>query len=121
MEAVGFEPTSENLQPEARYMLVPSFESRLIRRLGESFGIGQPGLSHPSAPDDAERPARLVTSFRPLRRQPGDALLVFKQRVPVRYWQLLFAMCLTGPMAPRHATPDLLIPVEACRPLSCNK
>ena len=26
--------------------------SRLIQRLGESFGIGQPGLSCPPAPDD---------------------------------------------------------------------
>ena len=51
VEAVGFEPTSENLQPEARYMLVPSFKSRLIRRLRESFGIGQPGFSYPPAPD----------------------------------------------------------------------
>ena len=25
VEAVGFEPTSENRQPEARYMLFPSF------------------------------------------------------------------------------------------------
>src|SRR5512143_3194138 len=25
-------------------------------------------------------------------------------------------MCFTSPMAPRHATPDLSIPVEACRP-----
>ncbi len=39
------------------YMLFPSFESRLFRRLGESSGFGQPGLSHPSAPDETERPA----------------------------------------------------------------
>ncbi len=55
MEAVGFEPTSENRQPEALHMLVPAFGSRLIQRLGESFGIGQPGLSHPSAPDEVGR------------------------------------------------------------------
>ncbi len=53
MEAVGFEPTSENRQPEARHMLVPAFGSRLIQRLGESFGISQPGLSRPPAPGGA--------------------------------------------------------------------
>ena len=26
--------------------------SRLIQRLGESFGIGQPGFSYPPAPDE---------------------------------------------------------------------
>ena len=29
--------------------------SRLIQRLGESFGIGQPGLSYPPAPDEVGR------------------------------------------------------------------
>ncbi len=32
------------------YPLVLS--SRLIQRLGESFGIGQPGFSYPPAPDE---------------------------------------------------------------------
>ena len=32
-------------------MLIPSFSSRLIRRLRESSEIGQPGLSHLPAPD----------------------------------------------------------------------
>jgi hypothetical protein len=47
----------------------------------------------------------------------AERATLVKQRVPVRYWQLLFAMCFTSPMAPRHATPGLSIPVEACRPL----
>ena len=34
------------------YMLIPSFVSRLIRRLGESSGIGQPGFSRLPAPDE---------------------------------------------------------------------
>jgi hypothetical protein len=33
-------------------MLIPSFRSRLFRRLGESSGISQPGFSHLSAPDE---------------------------------------------------------------------
>ena len=37
--------------------------------------------------------------------------------MPVRYWQFYFAMCFTSPMAPRHATFDITIPVEASRPL----
>jgi len=51
------------------------YSSRFLRRLRESSGIGQPGSSYRSAPDIAERPARIVTSLQPLGRQPGDALL----------------------------------------------
>ena len=51
------------------------YSSRFLRRLRESSGIGQPGSSYRSAPDLAERPARIVTSLQPLGRQPGDALL----------------------------------------------
>lgn len=34
------------------YMLIPSFSSHPIRRLGESSGIGQPGFSRLPAPDE---------------------------------------------------------------------
>ncbi len=75
VEAAGIEPASENRQPEALHMLFPSFKSRLFQRLRESFGISQPGLSYPPAPDETGRPAQIVTSLQPLGRQPGDALL----------------------------------------------
>lgn len=63
-------------KPSARssYMLFPSFKSHLIRRLGESSGISQPGLSHPPVPDNTGRPARIVTSVQPLGRQPQDVV-----------------------------------------------
>jgi hypothetical protein len=54
------------------YPLVLS--SRLIRRLGESFGIGQPGFSYPPAPDDVGKTSLVITSLRPFRRPPRNAL-----------------------------------------------
>jgi len=101
-------------------MLIPSFRSHLIRRLGESSGISQPGYSHLSAPDIVGKTSLIIDI--PLVAQASTARCasLIRQRVPVHYWQLLLTMCLTSPMAPRHATPDLSIPVEACRPLSLH-
>jgi len=99
-------------------MLIPAFKSRLIRRLGESSGISQPGLSHPPAPDGVGKTSLVFDVPAAVQAPAAERADLIRQRVPVLdYWQLLFAMCFTSPMAPRHATPGLCVPVEACRPL----
>jgi hypothetical protein len=50
------------------------YSSRLFRRLGESFGISQPGFSYLPAPDDVGKTSLVITSLRSFRRPPRNAL-----------------------------------------------
>jgi hypothetical protein len=54
------------------YPLVLS--SRLIQRLRESFGFGQPGFSYPPAPDGVGKTSLVITFLRLFRRRPRNAL-----------------------------------------------
>ena len=115
---MGFEPTSENCQPEAHTCLSPHLNLASTGALGKAPESASPVFLIFPPQTNSGRPAWFVTSLQQFRHPSRNALPYIRQRVPVRYWQLLFTMCFTSPMAPRHATPDLYVPVEACRPLS---
>lgn len=97
-------------------MLIPSFGSRRIQRLGESSGIGQPGLSHPPAPDGVGKTSLCFDIPSAVQAPAAGRAPLVRQRLPVRYWQLCF--CHVFNEASWHLGMQLLTSRSSSKPVA---
>ncbi len=74
VEAVGFEPTSENLQPEAHTCLSPLLNLASSGASGKAPESASPVFLIFPPRTKSERPAWFLTSLRLFRRRPRNAL-----------------------------------------------
>lgn len=77
VEAVGFEPTSENLQPKATTCLSPLLVLASSSASGRALKSASPLFLAPLPRTMQRGQPESLTSLRPVRRRPGDALLYY--------------------------------------------